>query len=61
VPEGFLLEVADDGVGLPDNFDLEETNSLGLLIVQTLTMQLKGSLEIEQDNGAAFKLVFSDE
>jgi PAS domain S-box-containing protein len=61
VPEGYLLEVADDGMGLPDNFDLEETNSLGLLIVQTLTMQLKGFLEIERDNGATFKLVFSDE
>ena len=61
VPEGYLLEVADDGVGLPDNFVLENTNSLGLLIVQTLTMQLKGSLEIEKDNGAIFKLFFSED
>ncbi|MDY9924611.1 PAS domain S-box protein [Methanobacterium sp.] len=60
-PEGYFLEVADNGVGLPDNFDLENTNSLGLLIVQTLTMQLKGSLEIEKDEGVIFKLFFSED
>nr|WP_319374066.1 PAS domain S-box protein [uncultured Methanobacterium sp.] len=61
VPEGYLLEVADNGVGLPDNFDIKNTNSLGLQIVQTLTIQLRGSLEIEKEDGVSFKLAFNNE
>ncbi|MDO5835848.1 MAG: PAS domain S-box protein [Methanobacterium sp.] len=60
ISEGYLLEVADDGVGLPEGFDLESTGTLGLLIVQTLTMQLKGSLEIETDNRTSFCLSFQE-
>jgi len=58
--DGYLLEVADDGVGLPEGFDLESTSTLGLLIVQTLTMQLKGSLEIETDNRTIFSIFFKE-
>jgi len=61
VPEGYLLEVVDNGVGLPDNFDIKNTNSLGLQIVQTLTIQLRGSLEIEKEDGVSFKLAFNNE
>jgi len=58
--EGYLLEVADDGVGLPEGFDLEKTGTLGLLIVQTLTMQLRGSLEIETHNRTSFCISFQE-
>ena len=61
VPEGYVLEVADNGVGLPDNFDIKNTSSLGLQIVQTLTLQLRGSLEIENEDGSSFKLAFNNE
>ena len=37
------LEVIDDGSGLPDGFDIEETQSLGLSIVRDLVRsQLDG-------------------
>jgi two-component system, sensor histidine kinase PdtaS len=40
--------VADDGRGLPGNFDLESTTSLGLQIVRTLIVgELGGSLDIK--------------
>jgi PAS domain S-box-containing protein len=58
--EGYLLEVADDGVGLPEGFDLEKTGTLGLLIVQTLSLQLRGSLEIKTDNRTSFCLSFQE-
>ena len=58
--DGYLLEVADDGVGLPEVFDLESTGTLGLLIVQTLTMQLKGSLGIETENRTIFSIFFKE-
>jgi len=58
--ENYLLEVADDGVGLPEDITFENSESLGLQIVQTLTLQLKGSLGLENVKGTRFKLVFPD-
>lgn len=47
------IAVCDDGLGLPDDFSLEESGSLGLQIIQTLvTDDLKGQLEF----GAAREL-----
>jgi two-component sensor histidine kinase len=52
--------VADDGVGIPEGMDFKNTESLGLQIVQTLTLQLKGSLGVENIKGTKFKLVFPE-
>jgi two-component sensor histidine kinase len=42
------VEVRDDGSGLPDGFDIERTNSLGLSIVRDLVVsQLEGSISME--------------
>ena len=38
------LTVSDNGIGLPEDFDLRQTQSLGLLLVNGLTEQLGGSL-----------------
>lgn len=46
------LEVADDGVGYPANLDLDNTESLGLQLINMLSQQLKGSLTIIHDTGA---------
>ena len=43
-----LLEVYDDGCGLPPDFDIERTTSLGLSIVRDLvSSQLDGSISME--------------
>lgn len=52
------LQVADDGVGLPDDFNLEQTESLGLQLVSTLAEQLSASMEINSENGTSFNLIF---
>jgi two-component sensor histidine kinase len=45
------LEVADDGIGLPVNFDLDAAESLGLSIVRTLVEgDLRGQLVLEPGN-----------
>ncbi len=38
-----FVDVLDEGEGLPDDFDMTNTNSLGLSIVQTLVSDLGGS------------------
>ena len=54
--DGLTLRVADDGVGLPERFELTSLTSLGLQLVQTLSEQVGGAVGIER--GAA-GVVFS--
>jgi PAS domain S-box-containing protein len=53
-----VLRIRDDGVGLPDGFDYQDTGSLGLQLVNALTQQLRGSIEVDTSNGTAFTIVF---
>jgi hypothetical protein len=42
------VEVRDDGQGLPEGFDIENTESLGLSIVRDLVVsQLEGTIAME--------------
>jgi two-component sensor histidine kinase len=46
------LQVRDDGCGLPEGFDIDNTTSLGLSIVRDLvTSQLGGSISMESNGG----------
>ena len=40
------IEVIDNGLGLPDDFDPANTTSLGLSIVETLVSDLHGHFEL---------------
>lgn len=53
-----VLEVRDDGVGMPEDVDPARPKSLGLEIVAILTRQLKGTLEIERGRGALCRVTF---
>ena len=48
----------DNGIGFPDNFDIENTDSLGLQLVTSLTSQMAGKLEINSDKGTSVKISF---
>ncbi len=53
------LYYKDDGVGLPDQVIAgEEVTSLGMNLIRGLSQQLKGNLEISNDNGACYRLLF---
>ncbi len=45
------LEIQDDGVGLPENFDWQKASSFGLKLVQSLARKLKAELEVNGQNG----------
>jgi two-component sensor histidine kinase len=53
------LSVADDGVGLPPDFDLDSVKSLGLQLVPLFVDQLGGELVMGNAPGAKFLLKFS--
>ncbi|HEY9596144.1 MAG TPA: histidine kinase dimerization/phosphoacceptor domain -containing protein, partial [Cyanophyceae cyanobacterium] len=52
------LTVRDDGVGIPKEFDIETTSSLGLTLVQGLVDQLEGTIELNRSKGTEFKINF---
>ncbi len=54
-----VLEVRDDGRGIPPDFDWTTTSSLGLRLVRALTRQLRGDVTLERSHGTAFKVTFA--
>lgn len=52
------LEVADNGVGLPQGLDLRAPRSFGLALVNSLVNQLRGDLNAEGVGGARFSITF---
>jgi two-component system, sensor histidine kinase PdtaS len=52
------LCVRDDGVGLPPDLNIDETETLGLQLVKTLVEQLQGRLEINREGGTEVRVHF---
>jgi PAS domain S-box-containing protein len=55
----FTLTVSDNGMGIPENLDIGNLESLGLQLVTTLVDQLDGELELKRDNGTEFIIRFT--
>ena len=53
------LKVKDDGIGIPTEIDINETDTLGLKLVRNLVLgQLKGRLQIERKDGTEILIEF---
>ncbi len=57
-PEHYMLSIADNGVGLPEGFDIENTDSLGMNLMMGLAAQLDGTFNITSENGLTVSVVF---
>lgn len=55
----YTQTVRDNGIGLPENLDFRNTNTLGLRLVNILAKQLNGSLTYSGKGGACFVLTFN--
>jgi len=59
--DGYLLRVADNGVGLPADFDVRRSDTLGMqLVVNLAEHQLQGQLEVLGNGGTAFSIIFQE-
>jgi two-component sensor histidine kinase len=56
----FTLMVSDNGVGLLEDLDFRNTESLGLQLVNTLVNQLEGTIELDRRGGTTFKITFAE-
>ncbi len=57
----YVLTISDNGVGIPENIDFENTETLGLQLVNILVDQLDGEIELKRDKGTEFTISFSVE
>lgn len=53
---GICLRVADNGIGLPPAFDIQNTSSLGLQLVAMLSKQLGATLDVQRAAGTVFNI-----
>jgi PAS domain S-box-containing protein len=52
------LIVRDNGVGFPEDFDLKQTTTLGMSLIQGLVKQLRGTLAIHSQSGTTVTVTF---
>lgn len=56
--ELYQLIIADDGIGIPINQNIEIEQTLGLEIVNALTSQIDGTIDINSEKGVKYTIVF---
>jgi two-component sensor histidine kinase len=56
--EGIRLEIADDGIGLREDFDIKRVRSMGMELIDSLNLQLEGRMTISNKGGTAICIVF---
>lgn len=55
----YNLVLKDNGIGIPESINFENTKSLGLQLIQNLVEQLDGSIDIDRASGTKFTIKFS--
>jgi len=53
------LTVSDDGVGIPEDFTIGNLQTLGMQIIQSLTRQIRGTLEMSGKGGTHVTVIFN--
>src|SRR6476469_6000291 len=54
-----VLEVADNGVGIPASLDVHGASTLGLTLVAIFTEQVGGAMDLTREEGTRFSLRFT--
>jgi PAS domain S-box-containing protein len=57
----YELKLGDNGVGLPEDFDIVTTTTLGIILVNELVNQLDGSIEVIVNQGTQFIIHFKEQ
>ena len=55
----FILTISDNGVGIPENLNIGDLDSLGFQLVTTLVDQLDGEFKLKRNNGTEFTMRFT--
>jgi two-component sensor histidine kinase/CheY-like chemotaxis protein len=58
VDNRYELMISDNGIGFPEDLDFKSAGSLGLQIVNNITDQLDGEIELDRSLGTKFTIKF---
>lgn len=55
----YKLLIRDNGVGLPQNINVHNPETLGMQLISDLVQQLNGTIKVERKGGTIFRIAFS--
>ena len=53
-----IICVSDNGIGIPENFSVENTDSVGISIIKSIISQLHGTLQYRKITGTEITITF---
>jgi two-component system, sensor histidine kinase PdtaS len=56
--DNIILGVADNGQGLPRNFEYHNLSSMGMKLMETLAEQLEGTMDLRSNGGTTLEIAF---
>ena len=59
IKEKSVSTVSDNGIGIPEDLDFENLDSLGFQLIFSLVKQLDGEIELKRNNGTEFTIKFT--
>lgn len=57
--DSYMLIVSDNGKGLPEGFDINRSDSMGMTLVRELVGQLRGTISVKNGKETVFTIIFS--
>ncbi len=54
----YTLRIKDNGIGLPEKFDIKKSETLGFQLITALIQQLGGYITVARQTGTEFTIVF---
>jgi PAS domain S-box-containing protein len=57
--DNYFLTIKDDGIGLPNDLNFKNSETMGFKLVNTLVNQLKGSTIFSREGGTNFQIIWS--
>ena len=58
IPDHCILNISDNGIGMPPHFNAKKSGSLGMSLIAGLSEDLDGSFSIESNNGTTLRIIF---
>lgn len=52
------MKISDNGIGLPEDFDLKTSNTLGMQLIHNLSRKLKSDVVMRGENGTSISITF---
>ncbi|MDQ3110915.1 MAG: sensor histidine kinase, partial [Bacteroidota bacterium] len=57
----YILEVSDNGKGIPSLINIEDAQTLGMQLIHMLSGQINGKVVLSQESGLKYRIEFEEE